>query len=141
MRRDLAFTPSFAPLFRELDAALRAAPVPESIRGLPGADVLETPAALKVLMDLPGHLPGALEVKVEDGTLTVRGERKPFELEEGERWLRRERATGTFTRSFKLPPTVDASRVEAKFEHGVLTLTLPHREDALPRRIDVKVQG
>lgn len=140
MRHDFSLTPSFAPLFRELDAAMRGAPVPEAIRGLPGADVLETAGAIKVLLDLPGHQPGELDVKVEDGTLTVRGERKPVELQEGERWLRRERTSGTFSRSFRLPPTVDASRIEAKFEHGVLTLTLPHREDALPRRIDVKVQ-
>jgi len=140
MRPDFALAPSFAPLFRELDAAMRGAPVPEMIRGVPAADVLETRDALKVILDLPGHRPAELDVKVEDGTLTVRGERSIAELQEGERWLRRERTAGGFTRSFKLPTNVDANRVEARFEHGVLTVTLPRREDTLPRRIDVKVQ-
>jgi HSP20 family protein len=132
----------FSPLFRELDEAFRglSAEVPQSIRGVPGADVIETADALKVILDVPGYRPDALEVKFEDGTLHIHGERKSSELQEHERWLRRERTEGSFTRSFRLPPTVDGNRIEARFEHGVLTVVLPKREDTKPRRIEVKVQ-
>ena len=131
----------FSPLFREFDEAFRnvRADFPESIRGVPGADVVETADSLKVILDVPGYRPDALEVKLEDGTLHIEGERRSTELAENDRWLRRERSEGRFTRAFRLPPTVDGSRIEASFEHGVLTVTLPKREDTKPRRIEVKV--
>jgi len=71
----------------------------------------------------------------------VKAERKAEPVGEGVTVRRQERGFGSFARSFVLPDTVDASRVEAKYEHGVLTLTLPRREEARPRVIEVKVQG
>jgi HSP20 family protein len=109
--------------------------------GAPAADVLETGDALLVMLDLPGHAPEQLQVKLEDQTLTITSERKLANAPEEATWLRRERSAGSFTRSFKLPPTVDGARVDAKFEHGVLTITLPKREETKPRVIEVKVRG
>ena len=88
--------------------------------------------------DLPGIDPASLEITVTDGKqLMIRGERKLAEPE-GAVWLRRERRSGSFTRSIALPSLIDADAVEARYEHGVLKLTLPKSEAARPRKITVK---
>jgi HSP20 family protein len=142
------FTPSpvaggLAPLFQEFDNMFRdfTGTGAALAHGVPPADVLETKEALLVRVDLPGHDPQSLQVKLEEGTLTITSERRIEKAAEGEAFLRRERSSGAFTRSFVLPPFVDGGRVEARFEHGVLTVTLPKREEAKPRVIDVKVQS
>jgi len=107
----------------------------------PPADIVETQAAIEVTVDLPGHDPKSVEVKLENGVLTIQSERKQERRAEGDGLLRSERSFGQFVRSFELPDTVDAQKVEAKFEHGVLTVTLPKREETKPRTISVKVQS
>jgi HSP20 family protein len=88
--------------------------------------------------DLPGVDPVSLEITVTDGNqLLIRGERKPVEPD-GAVWLRQERPSGGFSRSLTLPTLVDADKVEAKIELGVLKLTLPKSEAAKPRKIAVK---
>jgi len=77
---------------------------------------------------------------VEGDVLTVRAAREEPRRSAGS-WLRRERAVGQVARSFVLPATVDGARCSATYEHGVLTLTLPKREEAKPRTITVQVQG
>jgi HSP20 family protein len=135
-------------LFREADAMLRSslltdAPLPNSNWSVatlaPTADVCETPEGLEVKLDLPGHDPSALQVQLEAQKLTVNSERKQ-PAQKDARYLRAERMYGSFTRTFVLPRTVDTQRAEAKFEHGVLTIKLPLREEARPRTIDVKVE-
>lgn len=106
----------------------------------PPADIYETEAGVTLQVDLPGHDPKAIEVKVEDGVLTVRSERKA-EPSAKDSARRLERGFGVYARSFTLPDTVDAAKVEARYEHGVLTLTLPRKEESKPRVIEVKVQG
>ncbi|WP_224361296.1 Hsp20/alpha crystallin family protein [Hyalangium versicolor] len=106
----------------------------------PATDIYETESGVTLQVDLPGHDAKSIEVKVEKGVLTLRSERKVDEkAKEGARRL--ERNFGVYTRSFKLPETVDATNVDARFENGVLTLTLPRKEEAKPRVIEVKVQG
>jgi len=106
----------------------------------PATDIYETESGVTLQVDLPGHDAKSIEVKVEKGVLTLRSERKADEkAKEGARRL--ERNFGVYTRSFKLPDTVDASNVDARYENGVLTLTLPRKEEAKPRVISVKVQG
>jgi HSP20 family protein len=106
----------------------------------PATDIYETESGVTLQVDLPGHDPKSIGVKVEKGVLTLRSERKADEkAKEGARRL--ERNFGVYTRSFKLPDTVDASNVVARYENGVLTLTLPRKEEAKPRVIEVKVQG
>ncbi len=106
----------------------------------PATDIYETESGVTLQVDLPGHDPKSIEVKVEKGVLTLRSERKadPAAKDSARRL---ERGFGVFTRSFKLPDTVDANNVDARYEHGVLTLTLPRKEEAKPRVIEVKVQG
>jgi HSP20 family protein len=143
-RNGFASAPSagtLAPLFQEFDSVFRdfAGSGAALAHGVPPADVMETKDSLVVKVDLPGHNPESLQVKLEEGTLTITSERRIEKGAEGEAYLRRERSSGAFTRSFVLPQTVDGSKVEATFEHGVLTVTLPKREEAKPRVIDVKV--
>jgi HSP20 family protein len=106
----------------------------------PATDIYETESGVTLQVDLPGHDPKSIEVKVEKGVLTLRSERKanPAAKDSARRL---ERGFGVYTRSFKLPDTVDANNVDARYEHGVLTLTLPRKEEAKPRVIEVKVQG
>jgi HSP20 family protein len=105
----------------------------------PAADVLETEAGYEVVLDLPGLDPAAVKIDLENDTLTVQADRKQPAAAQGATLHRSERSFGTFVRSFRLPRTVDSSRVEARYEHGVLTVKLPKREEAKPRTISVKV--
>ncbi len=106
----------------------------------PAADVLETEAEYRVLMDLPGIDPSAIQLRVEKDTLTVQVDRKQLQPAAGETVHRSERAFGTFFRSFTLPTGVDATRVEAAYEQGVLAVKLPKREEAKARAIPVSVK-
>jgi HSP20 family protein len=102
------------------------------------ADVVETKDALFVKMDLPGVDPAAIKVGIENDVLTISAERKA-PASNGELWHRSEIGYGTVSRSFSLPATVDTNRTEARYDAGVLILTLPKREEAKPRTIEVKV--
>lgn len=106
----------------------------------PAADVLETDADYRVVLDLPGLEPSKLQIGLENGTLSVKAERKQPETAQGTAVHRSERSFGTFFRSFSLPKIVDAARVEARYEQGVLTVVLPKREEAKPRSIAVTVK-
>ena len=103
------------------------------------ADVIETEGSFEVKVDLPGHDPKSIEVKMEDDTLTLSSQRHLEARSEKDTWLHAGRLSGTFTRSFRLPSNVDASKVDARYENGVLTVVLPKREEARPRTIEVKV--
>jgi len=106
----------------------------------PAVDVVETAEAIELRADLPGLKASDLDVKVENGLLTVRGERKDeHESKTGTHHLF-ERQYGSFVRSFELPALVDAQAVQARYVDGVLTVTLPKREEAKPKAIQVKVQ-
>jgi HSP20 family protein len=89
--------------------------------------------------ELPGMQQDQLQIFVSDGNqLTIQGERKPAELKG--MWHRQERGFGKFSRVVTLPVPVDAGKVEAKLEQGVLHVTLPKSEEAKPRRITVKAE-
>jgi HSP20 family protein len=119
------------------DVALPAA-FAAPARSVPPADVVETPAEYRVLLDLPGVAPADLRVDVERNTLTVQAERKLVAPAEGEELHLGERLAGPVGRSFTLPESVDAARVEARLEHGVLTVILPKREEAKARTVPVR---
>jgi HSP20 family protein len=90
--------------------------------------------------ELPGMDLGDLEIYVTGGDqLTIKGERKQPALEKGV-WLRQERAFGSFARVLTLPADVDPDKVEARFNSGVLTITMPKSEEAKPRKIAVKAE-
>jgi len=116
----------------------------EEVTGRPGwipaVDIYETDKHdLVVKAELPDLTREDIEVTVENNTLTIRGERKlPSEIKE-EQFRRVERNYGSFSRSFTLPNTVDASKVGAEYKNGVLTVKLPFREEAKPRTVNVEV--
>lgn len=105
----------------------------------PSVDVTETDAALTLTAELPGMAAGDVELAMRGGMLTLKGEKKSeAERKEGEAHIS-ERRYGAFQRSFALPEGVDADRATAKFENGVLTVTLPKKPDAAAaaRRIPI----
>jgi HSP20 family protein len=107
----------------------------------PPVDIFETGQNLVMKVELPGIDPKDVEIRVEDNTLYIRGERK-FEKDVNEENFHRvERSYGSFARSFTLPSTVDHERVTANYEDGVLTLTLAKREEAKPKTIKIQVAG
>jgi HSP20 family protein len=106
----------------------------------PSVDVYEDKNGLVLEADLPGMKPGDFELNIENNVLTLRGERK-FEKKSDEgNYHRVERSYGQFTRSFTLPTTVAVDQVNAEFRDGVLRVTMPRREEAKPRQIQVQVK-
>ena len=107
---------------------------------LPPVDMYENGDREIVLKaEVPGLKREDIDLTVENLTLTVRGERRRDESVPDDRYHRVERVYGPFSRSFTLPATVDASRVRAEYRDGVLTVTLPTREEARARQIQVAV--
>lgn len=107
----------------------------------PSVDIYETENELILKADLPDVKLEDIEVRVENQTLTLKGERK-FEKDESTRGYHRiERHYGTFVRSFTVPASVDAERVAADYKNGVLTVTLPKKEAAKPRQVKIEVKG
>ena len=88
--------------------------------------------------EVPGMDPDDLDISVQGDAVTIRGERKPDEIKEGETYHRQERGHGQFVRTIQLPHQVDANQVEAHYTKGVLRLTLPRAEADKPRQITVK---
>ena len=91
-----------------------------------------------VTSEIPGIDPSDVDLSVTGDVLTIKGNRKPHELAEGEKWHRRERGHGNFYRTVQLPFNVEGGKVEASYTKGVLTITLPRAEADKPRKISVK---
>jgi|SRR4051812_37876179 len=124
------------------DAVTRLLSEPRGARPWsPSVDIYETENELVLKADLPDVKLEDIEVRVENETLTLRGERK-FEKDDAVKGYHRiERSYGSFTRSFAVPATVDAEKVGAEFRNGVLTVTLPKKEAAKPRQVKIEVKG
>jgi HSP20 family protein len=106
---------------------------------VPPLDVYESGDKYVVAVELPGIDPGEVEVSVEDSTLTIRGQREFFYKDASDESFRRiERRYGQFTRTLTLPATADVEKIDAKFDKGVLTIEVPKREEAKPRKITVQ---
>ena len=108
---------------------------------VPAINLLEREDAMVITADLPGLKAEDVDVTVEEGTLSIRGERKIEELSEGETYHRVERLYGTFERTFTLPNSVDVEKIEARFVNGEMVLTLPKREESKPRSVKIKVEN
>ena len=107
---------------------------------MPPVDAYETPQhELVIKAELPDMRRDAIQLTVENNTLTLRGERRRDAEVREEQFHRVERAYGAFSRSFTLPPTVDSHRVTAEYKDGLLTIRLPLREEAKPKQIQVEV--
>jgi|SRR6266566_75247 len=105
----------------------------------PAVDIYETEHELVVKADLPEVDPKDLDIRVENNNLTIRGERKFEKKVNEDNYLRVERAYGSFARSFTLANTVNSDAIKADYQDGVLTLTIPKREEAKPKQIKVNV--
>jgi HSP20 family protein len=105
----------------------------------PAVDIYETPNELVVKADLPDVNEKDIDVRVENNLLTIRGERKFEKSVAEENFLRVERTYGSFSRSFSLPNTLNAEAIAAEYTNGVLTVTLPKREETKPRQVKVTV--
>ncbi len=106
---------------------------------VPPVDVYEDAHELVLKLEVPGIKQSDLDVRVENQTLTVKGERKFETNEKEENFHRIERRYGSFTRSFTLPPTVDTGAVKAGYEQGVLTISLAKKEAAKPKQVKVEI--
>jgi HSP20 family protein len=107
----------------------------------PPVDVYEDEHNVSLKIEVPGIDEKDIDVRLENNTLTVHGERK-FEKEEKEENFRRvERQYGSFTRSFTLPATVDADKVSANYDKGILKITLPKKAEAKPKQVKVSIGG
>ena len=105
----------------------------------PAVDIFEGQNELVVKADLPDIKPEELDIRVENNILTIRGERKFEKKVDEKNYLRVERSYGSFARSFSLANTVNAEAIKADYKDGVLTLTIPKREEAKPKQIKVSV--
>ena len=105
----------------------------------PAVDIFETEHELVVKADLPDIQPEELDIRVENNILTIRGQRRFEKKVTEEQYLRVERSYGSFSRSFSLANTVNPEAIKAGYHHGVLTLTIPKREEAKPKQIKVNV--
>src|SRR3954466_9007407 len=122
------------------DSLSRLFSEPASRPWSPPVDILETENELVLKADLPEVDPKNVGIQLENGTLTLKGERKFEEQANGQRGYHRiERSYGSFVRAFSLPDTVDGEKVKADYKSGVLTVTLPKKEMAKPKTINVEI--
>ncbi len=105
----------------------------------PSVDISETDGEYQIKAEIPDVKKEDVKVTLEDGVLTIQGERKYEKEEKGKKFHRIERSYGSFVRTFSVPDVIEAEKVKAEFKDGVLNLHLPKSEKAKPRAIDVKV--
>ncbi|NCD26408.1 MAG: Hsp20/alpha crystallin family protein [Deltaproteobacteria bacterium] len=106
----------------------------------PRVDIVESEQEFLIKADIPGVEKDHVKVSVENGVLTIHGERKSETEEKDAKFHRVERFTGTFVRRFTVPENVDTEAIKAVFKDGMLTLHLPKTEKALPKAIDIYVE-
>ena len=105
----------------------------------PAVDVYEDEHKVSLKIEVPGIDEKDIDVRVENNTLTVHGERKIEKEEKEENYRRVERQYGSFTRTFSLPTTVDAEKVQASYDKGILKISLPKKAEAKPKQIKISV--
>lgn len=106
---------------------------------VPKVDIVENDDNVAMRFEVPGMDKKNIKVGVKDGVLTVSGERKVEKEEKTESYIRSEIHSGSFSRSFTLPDSIDIEKIEADYKDGILELSLAKREEAKPKEIDVKV--
>lgn len=106
---------------------------------VPPVDILEEADAIRIITEVPGMKPENVKISLENDVLSIRGDKEQVAEERTEKVHRYERAYGTFERSFTLPSSVNPRAIQATYEHGLLTVTLPKAEQAKPRQIEVEV--
>jgi HSP20 family protein len=122
---------AFSPMSGETEVSTRS--------WAPPVDIYETEDAIVLKAELPGIDPKDVEVRVEDNTLYLKGERNYEKDVNEQNYHRIERSYGSFARSFTLPNSISAEKVKAEYKDGLLTLTMPKREEAKPKTIKIDV--
>lgn len=135
-------TPTVSRLFEEFFDDF---PVPGSLPEtredwIPSVDILEKDGNLILRAELPGMTEKQIDLKLEGNTLTLKGERKMENQDNKNSYHRVESFYGSFTRSFRLPETVDLEKINADYKNGILTVTIPQKPEIKPREIPVSVQ-
>jgi HSP20 family protein len=127
------------PFTREIDRVFDAffGQTDQGRRWVPPMDLVEAEDHFVLKADLPGLGEGDVKIEVQDGTLSISGERKAEHEQREKGWYRIERSFGSFSRSLTLPDGVDADRIEASFANGVLDVRIPKPEERKPRRISI----
>jgi len=128
---DRLFREGFSPWFGETELSTRS--------WAPPVDIYETDNDIVLKAELPGMDPKDVEIRVEDNTLYLKGERQHEKEVKEQNYHRVERSYGSFARSFSLPNSINADKVKAEYKEGLLTLTMPKREEAKPKTIKIDV--
>jgi len=105
----------------------------------PRVNIRETENDVALVFEIPGVEKDDIKVAIENGVLTLSGERKVEPADEKSGYVRNEILGGTFSRSFTLPDTVDTDKIEADYKHGLLTVKMARKEEAKPKQIEIKV--
>jgi len=106
----------------------------------PRVDIAETEKEFIIKAEVPEVKKDEVKISVDNGVLSIRGERKQEKEEKGKKFHRVERYYGSFTRSFTLPDNVDETKIEASFKDGMLNIQIPKSEKSKPKAIDVKIK-
>jgi HSP20 family protein len=123
------------------DSLSRLFSEPASRPWSPAVDIYENENELVLKADVPEVDPKDIGIQIENGTLTLKGERRFEEQKNGNGFHRVERSYGSFVRAFSLPDTVDGEKVKADYKNGVLTITIAKKEVAKPRTINVEISS
>jgi HSP20 family protein len=125
---------------RVIDETLSRIWKEEVVRGAwsPLVDILERENEIVLKVDLPGVSQNEIEIKVEENTLTIQGERKLVKDTSGENYIQVERPYGTFRRTFNIPKTIEQGGIKASYKDGVLRVVLPRKQETQPKQIMVE---
>lgn len=133
----------FADLHTRLDRLFEDLVAGDEARGewAPAIDAIKGDGKLVVRADMPGIKPDEVKIQVEDDILTVSGEHEESKEEKGEKFVRRERRYGSFSRSIALPTGVDPDKIKATVKDGVVEVTVPMPEEAKKKAIEIKAKA
>jgi len=134
----------FDKLYSDVNKVFRQSPFTSKPEGagpgfVPAVDIYEDDEKTELHVEVPGIQKDAIDVKIDNGILTIKGERKFQHEEKKDKHYRLERSFGMFERSFTLPDYVDAEKIEGKYDNGILVLSLPKQPKAKPKKIEIKV--
>jgi HSP20 family protein len=127
--------------FNDYDQMMNSQPLHEQKNFLPACEIAESDDHYLMSLDLPGVKKDDIKIEIADNVLSISGERKrESQLGGADRAQSRERSFGAFKRDFRLPASLDADKIEARYEHGVLELYLPKTQAARPRQIEIQAE-
>ena len=127
----------FDRVFNEFFPVAHASHATKASTWAPRVDLSETEDAYQIRADLPGLQKEDININFQDGTLTISGERKAEAKEEGKNYVRVERSTGEFYRSFNIPTAIQSDKIAAHYKDGVLQVVVPKAEEVKPLKVKV----